>query len=719
VEGNLNTSATAEVTLSLGGPAGGSLGGTTTVAAVNGVATFPSLFIHRAALGYTLSANATGLTGATSRAFDIAPGAVAALAFAVQPANVAAGTAFAPGVKVSLQDEYGNVVASAHDEVTLSLASNPEGASLVGTMKVAAVNGVASFSDLTVNRVGVGYTLVAASGTLKGATSAAFDVEAGKSSRLVFRTAPAHGTAGAVLAPVEVEIRDAFGNAVAAAHSITLTLHGGTGGTLGGTTTVPASGGVAAFHGLSITQAAAGYWLQAKADGLVDVTSGTFDVSPGAAAALAFTVQPGATQAGAAVGPAVRVSIRDAFGNLVTGASDAITLSLGSNPGSATLTGTSTVAAVNGVATFENLSLDRPGRGYTFQASAAALSSATSSAFEVTTGAPARLVFRGTQARVAAGVTLAPIEVELQDALGNVLSGSSAQVMLSLGANPAAGMLLGAAPVSAVNGVAKFDGVSLRKAGGGYTLVASAQGFAGATSTALEVTPGPVASYALSLPASVTAGQEVTLSATAYDAYGNVATSYAGAVRVASSDGSGHLPANAAFVDGVLSGLKVTFMSSGLRTLTLTDAEQASLSGVGQTNVTPFAQPTVAVTEPAGGTEVSGEVRITAAGAVAAGTTPARLSLLVDGQVIATGTEATLTATWDSSKVAGGTAHTVTAVFSDSAGNVVGSAPVGITVKAERCGCGATSGADASLYLGLFALARYVSLRRRQTRKAA
>ncbi|AKJ02001.1 S8 family serine peptidase [Archangium gephyra] len=719
LEGNLNTSATAEVTLSLGGPAGGSLGGTTTVAAVNGVATFPSLFIHRAALGYTLGANATGLTGATSRAFDIAPGAVAALAFSAQPANVAAGTAFAPVVKVSIQDEYGNVVASAHDEVSLSLASNSEGATLVGTMKAAAVNGVASFNELSVNRVGAGYTLVAASGSLKGATSTVFDVEAGKSSRLVFRTAPAHTPAGALLAPIEVEIRDAFGNPVAATNSITLTLQGGTGGTLGGTTTVTASGGVAAFGDLAITQAAAGYRLLAKADGLVDVTSGPFDVSPGAAAALAFSVQPGSSQAGAAMGPAIRVSIRDAFGNLVTGASDAITLSLGSNPGSAALAGTTTVAAVNGMATFEGLSLNRPGRGYTLQASAAALSSATSSAFEVITGAPARLVFRGTQARVAAGVTLAPIEVELQDALGNVLSSSIAQVTLSLGANPAAGLLLGAAPVSAVNGVAKFDGVSLRKAGTGYTLVASAQGFAGATSTALEVTPGPVASYALSLPASVTAGQEVTLSATAYDAYGNVATSYAGAVRVASSDGSGHLPANAAFVDGVLSGLKVTFMSSGLRTLSLTDAEQASLSGVAQTNVTPFAQPTVAVTEPAGGTEVSGEVRITAAGAVAAGTTPARLSLLVDGQVIATGTEATLTATWDSSKVAGGTAHTVTAVFSDSAGNVVGSAPVGITVKAERCGCGATSGADASLYLGLFALARYVSLRRRQTRKAA
>ncbi|MFY0565578.1 beta strand repeat-containing protein [Archangium lansingense] len=718
-QGNVDTGATVDVTLTLGGPAGGTLGGTTTVTAVNGVASFPSLFINQAASGYTLSASAPGLNGVTSGTFDITPGAVSALAFTVQPANAAAGAAFAPVVKVAIQDAVGNVVASAQDEVTLSLASNPEGASLAGTLKVAAINGVATFSDLSVGKVGAGYTLVAASGTLTGATSSVFNVQPGSSSRLVFKTAPSNTAAGSVFAPIEVEIRDAYGNPVAAANSITLTLQGGSGGTLGGTTTVVASNGVAAFGDLSITQAAAGYRLTAHADGLVDVTSAAFDVSPGAAAALAFSVQPGVTQAGASVNPAVRVSIRDAFGNVVTGASDAITLSLSSNPGSATLAGTTTVAAVNGVATFTDLSLNRSARGYTLQASTGALPSVTSSAFEITTGAPARLVFRGTPSQVSAGATLAPIEVELRDALGNVLSDSTAQVTLSLGANPAAGLLFGAAPVSAVNGVAKFEGLSLRKAGTGYTLVASAQGFAGETSTALEVTPGSAASYALALPASVTAGQEVTVSTTAYDAYGNVATSYGGTVQVTSSDAAGVLPANVAFVEGVLSGLKVTFMSSGLRTLTLTDAEQASLSGVAQTNVTPFAQPTVAVTEPAGGTEVSGKVRISATGAVAAGTTPAQLSLLVDGVVIATGNEATLSAEWDSSKVPGGSAHTITAVFSDSAGNVVGSAPVGITVKPESCGCGAASGADASLYLGLFALARYVSMRRRRTQKAA
>jgi len=53
------------------GTAGATLSGTTTVAAVDGVAIFSTLNIDRVGSGYTLSAVATGLTGATSTAFDI------------------------------------------------------------------------------------------------------------------------------------------------------------------------------------------------------------------------------------------------------------------------------------------------------------------------------------------------------------------------------------------------------------------------------------------------------------------------------------------------------------------------------------------------------------------------------------------------------------------------------------------------------------------------
>src|SRR3989441_715690 len=50
---------------------GGTLSGGTPIHAVNGIATFPSLSVDKAGMGYTLRATASGLTDATSSAFEV------------------------------------------------------------------------------------------------------------------------------------------------------------------------------------------------------------------------------------------------------------------------------------------------------------------------------------------------------------------------------------------------------------------------------------------------------------------------------------------------------------------------------------------------------------------------------------------------------------------------------------------------------------------------
>jgi hypothetical protein len=82
------------------------------------------------------------------------------------------------------------------------------------------------------------------------------------------------------------------------------------------------------------------------------------------------------------------ITVKDADGNTATTYSGPVTIALGANPGGGTLSGTTTVNAVNGVATFTNLSIDKPGVGYTLVASAAGLSSSTSTAFSVTAAEP-------------------------------------------------------------------------------------------------------------------------------------------------------------------------------------------------------------------------------------------------------------------------------------------------------------------------------------------
>src|SRR5262249_30560137 len=60
--------------------------------------------------------------------------------------------------------------------VAVALSSNPGGATLGGTLMVTAQAGVATFSDLTLDQLGIGYTLDVSSTGLTSTTTAAFNV---------------------------------------------------------------------------------------------------------------------------------------------------------------------------------------------------------------------------------------------------------------------------------------------------------------------------------------------------------------------------------------------------------------------------------------------------------------------------------------------------------------------------------------------------------------
>ena len=102
------------------------------------------------------------------------------------------------------------------------------------------------------------------------------------------------------------------------------------------------------------------------------------------ASQLAFTVQPAVTTAGQAISPAVQVSIEDASGKVVTSDETPITMAVNPSSAGTSLGGTTTVSARNGVATFADLQISKPGTGYTLSASAPGLAIATSIAFDVT-----------------------------------------------------------------------------------------------------------------------------------------------------------------------------------------------------------------------------------------------------------------------------------------------------------------------------------------------
>jgi hypothetical protein len=218
----------------------------------------------------------------------------------------------------------------------------------------------------------------------------------GAATKLAFTVQPSAVVAGSAISPaVQVAVQDAQGNTVAGSTAnITLAITGGTGtsgAVLGGTLTRAAVNGVATFGDLTLDKAGTGYTLTATAAGLTSAASTAFNVNaatpPGAATKLAFTVQPSVGLVGSAISPAVQVAVQDAQGTTVTSSTASITLAIASGTGTsdAVLGGTLTRAAVNGVATFGDLTLDKAGTGYTLTATAAGLTSAVSGAFNVNT----------------------------------------------------------------------------------------------------------------------------------------------------------------------------------------------------------------------------------------------------------------------------------------------------------------------------------------------
>ncbi len=208
----------------------------------------------------------------------------------------------------------------------------------------------------------------------------------GPPSQLAFITEASDGTAGGAITPApQVAIRDASSNLVTSAtNAVTVELASNPGGgTLMGTTTVSAVDGVATFSDLSVDKVGAGFTLRATSGNLQSATTASFDISPAAPAALAFRVEPSDGEVNLAMAPAVEVGVEDEFGNAVTTATSAVTLAIDMNPGGGTLTGTTPVDVVGGVAIFTDLVIDKTGDGYTFVAMSGALATATSDTFDI------------------------------------------------------------------------------------------------------------------------------------------------------------------------------------------------------------------------------------------------------------------------------------------------------------------------------------------------
>jgi streptogramin lyase len=336
------------------------------------------------------------------------------------PTSVTAGSPF--GLTVEDVDSSGNLVSSFNGTVTVGLLNPPAGATIGGTVSVTASNGVATFSNVSLTKAASSYTLVVTSSGVGEAVPTAVTVTPAPASQVAITQQPqASVTAGngfGLLAAIE----DPYGNVVtSASNTVTVALANNPGGSsLGGTLSVTASQGVAAFGGLTLTKAASGYTLQVSSSGLSSAISSAITVTPAAATQVVITQQPPASVP-VNTGFGLQAAIEDAYGNVETSASNTVKVAMANNPTGAKLGGTLSLKATNGVSTFSGLTINKVGTGYTLQVSSSGLSSATTGPIAVTNTAAIILPSTGTTAgAIAPDPFLAPLVLDSPDFLDSL-----------------------------------------------------------------------------------------------------------------------------------------------------------------------------------------------------------------------------------------------------------------------------------------------------------
>ena len=321
---------TGDVTVAIAtNPSGGTLAGGTTVAAVAGVASFPSISIAKQGAGYVLQATSGALTPVSTNAFNIVTGPAANLVLVSGDAQSgAAGSALALPVVAFVTDAFGNGVSNV--TVTFTVAT--------GGGSTAPPSGT---TDAT-GRIGSTWTLGSSStsqsltvGSTGLASATATATASGASLAWIVKAQPAATqSAGTITPAVVVELKDGGGTIATSFNgSVTAAIVSGpSGGTLSGTTNVTASSGVASFSGLTLTKPGT-YTLGFSSSGAASVTSAAFTVNAGSGSAL--SVESGGSQSGtlgSMLGAPVVLKVTDIYGNAVAGKS--VTFAVTSGGGS-------------------------------------------------------------------------------------------------------------------------------------------------------------------------------------------------------------------------------------------------------------------------------------------------------------------------------------------------------------------------------------------------
>ncbi len=455
---------------------------------------------------------------------------------------------------VSAKDPYNNTVTSYSGSQSLAFSgpgTSPAPSSTAplypGSVTFAAGVGTASFTLFKAEST----TLTATQGLISG-TSGSFTVDPGSADNFLVPT-PATQTAGAAFNET-LTARDQWSNVATGYAGSKVVAFSGPGTSPAPSSTAPLYPGSVTFAAgvgtASFTLFKAESTTLTATQGSISGTSGSFTVDPGSADN--FLVPTPATQtAGAAFNETL--TARDQWSNVATGYAGSKVVAFsgpGTSPAPSSTAplypGSVTFAAGVGTASFTLFKAES-----TTLTATQGLISGTSGSFTVDPGSADNFLVP-TPATQTAGAAFNET-LTARDQWSNVATGYAGSKVVAFsgpGTSPApsstAPLYPGSVTFAAGVGTASF---TLFKAES--TTLTATQGLISGTSGSFTVDPDTLDSFTVA-PGSGTriAGDAFTVTVTAFDAYSNQKTNYAGTIAFTSNDPQATLPGNYTFVGG-------------------------------------------------------------------------------------------------------------------------------------------------------------------------
>lgn len=484
--GSTVTSATDQITLAIGTNAGpGTLSVTTNpLNASGGIASFAGVKIDNVGTGYTLTAAATGLTGATSNLFNVTLGGVATK-YVVTSSSYS--TPAGNNVTITAQLADASNIPVLTSGLTVTWSKSDSHGSFASSTSTTNSSGIATVTFTTYTVSGTSTTVTATDGGALTGTSSSITTVAGAAAKYLVTSSSYSTTAGSDVT-ISAQLADSNNNSVTTSGLSVTWSKSDSNGSFGSPTSTTNASGIATVTFTTHTVSGTSTTITAN-DGSSTGTSGSITTVAGSAAK--YIVSSSSYNPGAGNIVTITAQLADVNNNSVSTSGLTVTWSKSDSHGS--FASASSITNGSGVATVSFTTYTVSGTATTITGTDGGSLTGTSSSISTVAGTPTKYLVTSSSYSTVAGNNVT-ITAQLLDVNNNSVPTSGLTVTWSK-SNLFGGFSSSTSTTS--SGVATVTFTTHTAAGTSTTITATDGGLRAGTSGSILTTTGTATQIAI------------------------------------------------------------------------------------------------------------------------------------------------------------------------------------------------------------------------------